>query len=159
MLFRSKTYRWYLDRVVDVNGNTMDYSYATFGGQPYPSQIDYTGHTNGLAPANRVTFTWEDRPDVNRSMRTGWEIQLPKRLAKVETFATVSGSLALASRYVFGYGVSARTGRSLLTSFQKFGTDGVTALPPMTFTDQSPDVLPRPCSAGRRRIRAFSRAI
>jgi len=132
----TQIFRWCLDQVVDVNGNTINYSYATYGGQPHPSQIDYTGHTNGLAPACRVSFEWEDRPDVERNMRRGWEITTPKRLKNIRTYATVAGSLSLAGRHAFGYATSARTGRSLLRTYTKFGNDDATSLPPTTFTYQ-----------------------
>jgi RHS repeat-associated protein len=133
--------RWCLDKVMDVNGNTMDIIYAKHGGQPHPVQIDYTGHSGGLAPANRVTFTWEDRPDIGQGYRYGLDsvLSTPKRLKRVETYATVDGSLSLATRYELNYRLSERTGRSLLSGFTKIGSDGVTAMPSTAFTYQEAD--------------------
>ena len=136
----AQVFRWCLDKIVDPNGNTLSVTYAKVAGQTYLSQIDYAGHEpSGLAPANRVTFTLEDRPDIESGYRAGFTLPMSKRLVKIETYATVGGSLSLARRYSFAYQVSARTGRSLLRQITEVGSDGTTALPPRTFTYQQDD--------------------
>ncbi len=136
----AQVFRWCLDKVIDPNGNTLVVTYAKFDGQTYLSQIDYAGHEpSGLAPANRVTFTLEDRPDIESGNRAGFTLPMSKRLARIETYATVGGSLSLARRYSFSYQVSARTGRSLLKQITEVGSDGATSLPPRTFTYQESD--------------------
>ncbi|MBI4597113.1 MAG: glycohydrolase toxin TNT-related protein [Candidatus Omnitrophica bacterium] len=130
-----KAFRWALDKVSDVHGNTVTYSYATDQGQLYLSQIRYTGHEpTGLAPSNQVDFTLEARPDAELSYRSGFPITTAKRLKTIEAKATVSGAVSLARRYQLAYTASARTGRSLLTGFVQFGTDGTTSLPATAFT-------------------------
>lgn len=136
----ANVFRWCLDKVIDPNGNTLEVTYAKYDGQTYLSQIDYTGHEpSGLAPANRVTFTLEDRPDIETGYRAGFALRMSKRLARVDTYATVGGSLSLARRYHFGYQVSSRTSRSLLSQITEVGSDGTTSLPPKTFIYQSSD--------------------
>jgi len=44
----SDNFRWYLDKVRDLNGNTMSVSYSLDNSVPYPTAIQYTG--------------WEDSP-------------------------------------------------------------------------------------------------
>jgi len=132
-----KTFRWCLDAVIDRNGNRMTFSYTKDQGQLYLSQLLYTAHDAGLAPSNQVDLILEDRPDVDVSYRSGYEVRTAKRLQAIETRATVAGTLQLASRAELTYTQSARTGRSLLSGFTQVGTDGTSSLPPTTFTYQS----------------------
>ena len=136
----ANAFRWYLDKVIDPHGNSMDINYAVHDNQPYLSAVDYASHdATGVAPANRVEFTIEDRPDDVRNYRSGILVTIAKRLASISTYATVDGTLELAGRYDFSYVQSGRTGRSLLSSMQTFGSDGVTAYPPITFDYQDSD--------------------
>ena len=137
-------FRWALDKVVDVHGNTLTVTYAKDQGQLYPAQIDYTGHDpSSLAPANRIVFTLESRPDVETSYRSGFAVTTAKRLKTIEAKATVSGVVSLARRYTLAYTQSPRTGRSLLSAVTQVGTDGTTSLPATTFTytQDSPSYL------------------
>lgn len=130
----TRVFRWHLDKVIDVNGNSMTLTYSKFDGLVYPATIDYTGHeTLGTQPACRVNFLLESRPDIENSLRTGFQLKTSKRLAAIETFAKVGANLSLARRYELTYRQSARTGRSLLTTVRQLGTDGTTSLPPVTF--------------------------
>ena len=130
----SQIFRWALDKVLDLNGNTLTLTYTKDQTQLYLAQIDYTGHeTNGaqdLAPTNQVLFTLEDRPDGETSYRTGFAVTTAKRLKEVATYA--QGQLA--RKYVLAYTASARTTRSLLSSVTQVGSDGSTSLPPTTFS-------------------------
>lgn len=133
----TNVFRWHLEKVVDANGNTMTITYQTIDGQAYPSIIDYTGHeTLASPPANRVNFILENRADIEESLRSGFALKISRRLAAIETYATVNGSLSLARRYQFTYRASERTGRSLLAGIQQIGSDGLTTLPPVTFAYQ-----------------------
>ena len=133
-----KVFRWCLDKVVDPNGNTLTITYTKDQNQLYPTSIAYTGHEpTSLAPANRVTFLLEDRPDDEVNYRSGFAVVTAKRLATIETKATVGGVLTLAHRTQLAYTQSGRTSRSLLSSVQQIGTDGTTSLPATTFTYQS----------------------
>ncbi len=54
----SQTFKWFLDKVLDLNGNYMTVSYYadTANGQLYLQEIDYTANV-GLSPTNKVVFT------------------------------------------------------------------------------------------------------
>ena len=119
-------YRWYLNRVVDTNGNYMALSYRRDQGQLYLWRIEYTGNQNtGASPKNRVEFTLEPRANAVSNYVSGAQVIMAKRLAAIEI--TTGG--ALVRRYDFGYTYSASSGRSLLSSVTEYGSDGVTALP------------------------------
>ncbi len=136
-----RTFRWTLDKALDVHGNTILITYAKDQGQIYLDRIQYTGHEpTGLAPANHVEFQLEDRPDIETSYRSGFPVTTAKRLKIVEMRATVNGVLSLARRYALTYQQSPQTDRSLLTGVTQIGMDGVTSLPQTMFayTDKSP---------------------
>lgn len=136
----TRVFRWCLDKIIDPNGNTLEVTYVKHDGQTYLSQINYTGHEpTGLSPANRVTFTLEDRPDIETSYRAGFALRMSKRLAMIETYATVGAGLSLARRYDLDYQVSSRTSRSLLSQITEIGADGTSSLPPKTFVYLSSD--------------------
>ena len=104
------TFRWYLERQIDLHGNTVDYSYRTDEGgggadgerwtEVYPARIDYTG-LQGAGAFYRVTFTLDDggRPDRISSGRQGFKTYMRHRLARVDVLA---GS-DIVRRYVFHY--------------------------------------------------------
>ncbi|MBI2885553.1 MAG: VCBS repeat-containing protein [Candidatus Omnitrophica bacterium] len=127
-------FRWVLRTVMTPNGNTLTVGYAQDRGQSYLSRIDYAGHEpSGLAPSNAVEFILEERPDAETSARSGARITTAKRLKEI----VVTAADQLVRRYQLAYQLSPRTGRSLLASVTQVGTDGVSALPPTTFTYQS----------------------
>ncbi len=134
-------YQWCLDKVIDVNGNTMELTYEKSNTVVATLQeIRYTGHEpSGLAPANKVVFYNESRPDTTTTYRAGFEMKMNRRLSRIETFAKVGGVDRLAMRYNLSYRQSARTGQSLLGGVTQVGSDGATALPPRTFTYQETD--------------------
>ncbi len=153
LLSGSNVFRWYLDKVVDMNGNAMTVTYEkSLDSDCYLKQIDYTSHlaandtTQLLAPSNKVVFTLETtaRADQEVSFRPGFAVQTTRRLQKIETFAkqTQAGAYQLARRYDFTYTLSARSGRSLLSSVTEYGTDGTTHLRPITFTYQGASGAP-----------------
>ena len=129
------TFRWYLERTIDLHGNTVDYSYSTDAGdvggngepwvQVYPAAIAYTG-SNGAGAFYRVVFTLDDgnqRLDRLSSGRQGFKTVTRRRLASVDVLA----GGALVRRYLFNY----REGdfrKSLLDSIAATGEDGTTEL-------------------------------
>ncbi len=137
----TQVFRWCLDKVIDPNGNTMDVVYEKSNTVVTTLQeIRYTGHDpSGLAPANRVVFYNETRPDVSSSYRSGFEMKMNRRLSRIETYAKVGSATNLAARYNLSYRQSARTGQSLLASVTQVGSDGTSSLPPRTFTYQESD--------------------
>ncbi len=123
-------YRWNLDKVVDVNGNSMSFNFVTDGGQTYLNQIQYTGNENeGDLPSYTVDFILESRPDVSSSYQSLAKVTIAKRLKEI----LVKYNGELIKRYAFQYTLSPDTFRSLLTSISVFGTDNTTSLPPIQY--------------------------
>ncbi|NJL19028.1 MAG: hypothetical protein HC901_01605 [Bdellovibrionaceae bacterium] len=126
----SRTVRWALEKIEDVNGNTSGLSYSKDNNFLYLSQIAYNGHLNGLSQTHTVDFTLENRTDSIEDYRFGFASTVNKRLQNVAM--KVSGDLV--RRYDLAYTPSNSTSRSLLRSVTTIGNDGSTALPPTTFT-------------------------
>jgi RHS repeat-associated protein len=132
-------FRWYLERQIDLHGNTVDYTYFTdqggggSNGEPwaevYPARIDYTG-TQGAGAFYHVLFTLDDgqRPDRLSSGRSGFKTHTRHRLAAVDVLAGDS----LVRRYVFTY----REGdfhKTLLAAIAVTGEGGAAELYRHTF--------------------------
>lgn len=126
----SKIFRWYLDKVQDVHGNYMTYTYQKDGGQVYPLQIDYTGFagTPALAPYAQVKFVLEPRTDTTTSYKSAFLVETKKRVREISTWAQGSKQSAYVISYKYG-----QTGRSLIDSITAVGSDGTSTLPPVTF--------------------------
>jgi len=129
------TFKWLLDKVVDVNGNYMTVTYSTDGGQVYLQRIDYTGNYNGggLATTNYILFDTTSRSDVQVSYASGTAVTTEKLLSGVEVYGN-NGTLI--RKYVLSYNASTTTSRSLLQSVTQYGSDGQHSLPPLTFNWQ-----------------------
>ena len=124
-------HQWALDRVQDTNGNyyTIEYLRDATSAAYYPKAITYTMNDAApLAAYRTVEFAWEPRPDVRTVYSESTRQTTSLRLATIET--KVDG--ALVARHQLGYALGSG-GKSLLTSIQVFGADGVTTTPPTTF--------------------------
>jgi RHS repeat-associated protein len=126
----SETFKWCLDKVLDTNGNTIKITYVKDDGQIYPQQIDYTGNENGLSATKYVTFTLEDRSDIQISYRTGSYVATNKRLKTISTYA----DSVLARQYELVYEENAVSGSSRLASVQVVGSERETSIPATAFT-------------------------
>lgn len=125
-------FRWMLDSVVDTNGNSMAYTYATDSNQIYPSKIVYT--TNGTSTGiYEVGFIYEPRTDISTSSYSGFTVTTKLRLKEILIYANAK----LIHRYQLGYGAGDDGYRSLLTSFQESAwnsSTGTTTPPAARFT-------------------------
>lgn len=129
---------WNVNKVTDLNGNSMLVSYTDdpLGtGVPdhhgYPLQIAYT--QNASQQVNRyVRFTYESRPDVQRTFIGGSEVATSVRLSHIQTFV----GTAMVSDYRLQYDASNATGRSRLLSVTRYASNAAdaVALAPSTFT-------------------------
>jgi len=128
------TFRWALNKVIDVNGNATYLKYTSDGGMLYLTNISYNANINSpaLAATHTIDFILANRSDTNISFTSGYRVQTKKRLSEIDL--KVSG--ANVSKYVLGYTQSPSTKRSLLTSVTTYGSDYSTALPPLTFNYQ-----------------------
>lgn len=118
------SFSWYITRVVDTNGNYIEYHYTKDQGKCYLSRIDYTGNEMGVSPTNTVEFSLESREDVPSSYISSAKIATARRLKEIQ----VKVNSELAWKYELAYVYSPATGRSLLNSITQYGSDG-TSLP------------------------------
>lgn len=129
------TFRWALDKIVDVNGNKTEFVYQTIGSerQLYLQRIDYNANEKipAIAATCSVEFGLQTRTDVISSCIAGAEIQTAWRLSSV----TVKSGANTVRTYSLAYTASPTTYRSLLQSVTETGNDG-TSLPAQSFTYQ-----------------------
>lgn len=117
---------WGLNWLQDTNGNRLTVSYTSDNNQLYPDQILYT--LNDAAPSmkkRRVAFSYESRPDVERSYHLGHRTLTTKRLSRVKTYVEGASGEVLVRDYRLSYAVSAATKRSLLSSIAECDAQGV----------------------------------
>lgn len=129
------TFKWFLDRVQDVNGNFMTVTYSQDRGHVYLSRIDYTGNVNGLPTTNYVTFGLITRDDVITSYASYAADTTAYRLGTISVYANVTAENPngeFARAYVLTYAYSPGSYRSTLQSVSQRGTDW-SALPPVSF--------------------------
>ncbi len=137
--YQERRNEWMLRKIVDVDNNTMEYTYTqgrlvssnpdvySSGGSHLPAMIVYGGNDvlSGYSHFAAVKFLYEDRPDKRFSYRNGVRQDIGDRLKSVLAGAwTGEGSLTPATalrKYDLGYAdpatgqsVSRTTGRSLL---------------------------------------------
>ena len=109
--------------MVDTNGNTMTITYTKNQGAIYPNRINYTSNKN------YVIFTTESRTDAVPQYNTLALVVMAKRLKTIEVY----GNGQLSRKYVLDYQYGTSSKRSRLIKVQVYGSNGSTALPPMTF--------------------------
>jgi hypothetical protein len=131
---KSSTFRWALDKVIDINGNETFLNYSSDGGTLYLTNISYNANLNSpaLAATHTVDFILGDRSDTNITFMSGYRVTSRKRLSEIQV--KVSGSNV--RKYALGYITSPSTLRSLLTTVTNYGSDFSNALPPLTFNYQ-----------------------
>lgn len=130
----SSTFRWALNRVLDVNGNQTTVAYLRDSGQLYLTNILYNANVNSpaLSATHSVDFILTNRSDVNIAFNCGYRVETRKLLSEIQ----VKASGANVRKYFLGYTNSPSTLRSLLASVTQYGSDFSSALPPLTFCYQ-----------------------
>jgi hypothetical protein len=119
---------WFVQRVVNVAGQEMKFSYSRETGQIYLRSIAWGPVVSG-APAYLVTLTNQDRPDDVTSYRTGFAVKTAARLARVDVKAFGS----IARSYELVYDNALHLSRlHMVTMFGRAGADS--GIPPVTFT-------------------------
>ena len=118
-------YAWYLNKVEDKWGNVMYYSYSTFNGCVYLTQVQYgtnLGASTGLS--NIVTFGYDTRNDVMPYVVNGTKCSMGRRLTSV----TIKTNSVERNKYTLTY--SNTDAFSRLTKVEE--SYGTTKLPPVT---------------------------
>jgi len=116
---------WLLDSVEDPLGNRISYTYLNDEGAFYPQTITYTGF--GSSPgANQLTFSYQQRPDVQTTWAHGVSEIHRLRLARIEADVLVP-SFQIARAYGMTYSLTA-IGESVLTEVQLIGDDNTSAI-------------------------------
>jgi hypothetical protein len=138
-------FAWYIDKVADVYGNTITYTYEKDENSLYLKYVYYTSNPKcspALNADKRIEFIYEaaERPDKIYSNRTGWPTTMKRRLEKIKIYIDSNKDSVWAAAeavwtYNFSYILSADTSRSLLSSIQLEDNLG-NKLPAKTFTYQ-----------------------
>lgn len=122
-------FRWCLQKGIDTHGNEIDYLYRPDRGNLYLDEIRY--NFSGDGRHHSVRFHYEPRPDVFTDRASRARITTAWRGTEIQVWAF--GRFVRA--YRLGYTTELSTGRhSLLATITPIGDDGLSALPPTTFT-------------------------
>jgi RHS repeat-associated protein len=122
-------YKWYVSRVIDSNGNCVDYRYETEDGYTYIKEIRYTGYTEDRSAgaaleeqgAYRVGFEYEGRPDRIVDCRGRFYTRLGRRLHAVNIYYQNVRVRSYGFEYRDGGNIF---GKSELARFVEYGYDG-----------------------------------
>jgi RHS repeat-associated protein len=130
----SSTFRWALNKVVDVNGNRTLLSYTKEGGMLYLTNIAYNGNINSpaLSETHNVEFVLTNRADSNFTYQAGFRVDTSRLLSEIR----IRAGGANVRKYLLTYTNSSSTLRSLLKSVTEFGSDFSTPLPSVSFNYQ-----------------------
>lgn len=118
-----KTISWYLSKVIDGNGNYIEYHYDNSYSKIHLMEVKYTGNQNtGLQPYNRIKFEYKIRDDINITYTAGQSTQMSYLLWQIKTYAAYSR----VKTYKFKYGF--KQGNSYLSNLYEYGADGETSI-------------------------------
>lgn len=122
----TKTFRWSINKVQDLLGNTMTFSYRVIGNQIYPKTIDYTSNPNKPLDAfATVEFELGPRTTSFYSYAQGFKVETTQVIKKILIKALGN----IERQYELGYSASSNTKRDLLTSVTEKDKDGNAFLP------------------------------
>jgi hypothetical protein len=131
--------QWSLNRVTDVNGNTMTVSYLNSPDRTthLPEVISYGGNTTTGTVANRsVQIVYVARPDITNSYIGNQKLVESSRISKITTaIGTVS-----VKNYNLSYEISPSTKRSRLIKVDECDGLGTSCLKPVEFAYNNADV-------------------
>ena len=154
----TRIFEWLLEKSTDTNDNVIQYIYTGFEkseNNKFLREIRYGPRSPPWVAFYYVYFTYEDRPDWRKDYRSGFLIKTSKRLKQIDI--GIQGAVpdqcvqgdwnndgtpdALIRRYVLTYD-DVSSFASHMVKITCFGSDGVSYLPPITFTYStfSPDL-------------------
>ena len=118
-------FQWCLEKSVDTHGNAIWYFYDTDQGQLYLREVRYS--LSSATVYQSVQFLYEQRPDAFTDYHSRSRVLTGKRLVAIE----MRSRGALVRKYQLAY--QAGSNLSLLAQVAQLGSDGISALPPMSF--------------------------
>jgi len=87
---------WRLNRIIDINGNYIDFVYDNASRDSRILYIKYTGNTNtGVLPYNQITFSYKTRQDKNTVYDGGGSLTSTYLLDQVKVWADVDYNFRL----------------------------------------------------------------
>ena len=93
---------WRLNRILDINGNYIDFVYDNTGRDSRIKTIKYTGNINtGLTTNNSLNFYYKLRTDINTIYDAGGSLTTQYLLDKIDVITDVDAGLKI---YQFNYG-------------------------------------------------------
>jgi len=126
-----QTFRWCLERQIDVNGNEIQYIYDSLGQDRYAYIREIHYNFTKDKRSNTIHFFYKPRLDIFSDWTSGGAITVSQLASKIE----ISALDNLVRRYALEYIQEHTAGsHSLLSSITLVGTNGQSSLPPMTFT-------------------------
>ncbi len=146
---KNETFAWYVTRITDRTGNTIEFSYENDSGYVYPSEIRYGGHTAGQQHVYQVSFHYSGLlgDKVQLSYAAGFRRATRLRVSDVE-IRNITAQNQLISRYRIEWKSSPANGHSLIDSIRMFGSDNVSSLPPTSFEYSEGTSMPVPGAPG-----------
>ena len=100
----STVLNWLLNKVTDLNGNYMTYTYGRSGNEIWINRIDYTGNVAaGLSPYARVVFEYDTGLHVGSVFVAGYEIRQTRLLRAISVLYDNGGGYELVRQYRFTY--------------------------------------------------------
>jgi len=100
----SSVLNWYINKVTDLNGNYMTYTYGKSGNEMWIDRIDYTGNeAAGLSPYARVQFEYDTGIHVGTVFAAGYAIRQTRLLRAVKVLYKNNGGYELVRQYNLSY--------------------------------------------------------
>lgn len=95
---------WYINKITDINGNYMTFSYGCNGSEVWIDHIDYTGNTAAsLTPYARVSFSYDTYAHIGSSFVAGFEIPQTRLLRSINIQYKNGTNYELVRQYQFTY--------------------------------------------------------
>lgn len=118
---------WRLNKIIDINGNYINFIYDNTNGDSRISQILYTGNINtGLLPYNQISFAYSIRDDQNTVYEGGPSLSSKYLLDKITVIHTNDVNVnETVKTYKLNYGFD--NINSMLKEIEEFGGDEASA--------------------------------
>jgi len=130
-------YRWFLSKISDMAGNTIEFDNTGDKYYKAPKSITYTGFVEdgqtAVQPLRKVVFDYEDRQDKRTAWEQGIRSDLPVRLKKITVIGPDPITPATLWTYELGYSNYSESSKSLLTSVKQCDSSGLVCKPAATF--------------------------